>query len=256
MAKGQQIDVDYVVSFCEAIADEHKLGAIREDQEAFSSVKDKRKRDAHIAKSTMADEIANHFRNPPPDRLKPSAEVDDLARQIDPETFARNEAMIRRLVADGADESYAMRVAEQTYGEALSEARDKAIQSMQTSDTMSGDTMADFASGVGAVIAWHERRALESENAAAGEHVATKKAKYASRAQRHRLYAKHILQEFQSQMAARPNVRERMRDPAQPDLPFPRHSRSAPAEEEGIPLEVQRAFMRKSEVFDDEGHAD
>lgn len=256
MPKGQQIDVDYVVSFCEAIADEHKLGAIREDQDAFSSVKDKRKRDAHIAKSTMADEIAEHFRNPPPDRMKPSAEVDDLARQIDPETFARNEAMIRRLVTDGQDESYAMRVAEQTYGEALSEAREKALLSMQTETAMPADTMADFASGVGAVIGWHERRALESENAAASEHVAVRKAKFVSRAQRHRLYAKYILQEFESKMTARPNVRERLRDPSQPDLPFPKFTRPAPVEEEGIPIEVQRAFMRKSEVFDDEGHAD
>ena len=253
MAKGEQVDVDYVVSFCEALADEHKMGAIREDQEAFASVKDKRKRDSHIAKSTMADEIAGHFRNLSSDRIKPSAEVDELARQIDPDTFGRHESMVRRLVSEGADESYALRVAEETYGELLAEAREKASQSIQTDIAMPADTMQDFASGINAVVTWHEHRALISETAASHEKVEKRKTKFLARAQRHRLYAKHIRQDFEAQMAIRGNVRERAKDPTQPDLPFIRSSRGPKPEEEGIPIEIQRAFMKKSEVFDDEG---
>lgn len=253
MAKGEQVDVDYVVSFCEALADEHKMGAIREDQEAFASVKDKRKRDSHIAKSTMADEIAGHFRNLGADRIKPSAEVDELARQIDPDTFGRHESMVRRLVGEGADESYALRVADETYGELLGEARDKASQSIQTDIAMPADTMQDFASGVDAVVTWHEQRALISETAASHEKVEIRKAKFLARAKRHRLYAKHIRQDFETRIATRGSQRERLRDPSQPDLPFVRPSRGPKPEEDGVPIEIQRAFMKRGEVFDDEG---
>lgn len=255
MTKGVQVDVEYVIRFCETLADQHKIDAAYEDQSSFSSVKDKAKRDAHIAKSTMADEIANHFRNLEADRLKPSAEVDDLARQVDPETFSRHEAMVRRLVTDGSDESYAIRMADDTYGELLAIAREKASQSIQNETGMPADSMQDFASGVDAVIGWHERRALEQENAASRETVSEKKAKYLSRAKRHRLYAKHILQDFQERMAARTRAMERQRDERQPTLPFPRSRSIAPAKDEGVPLEVQRMFLKKGEVFDDEGHA-
>ena len=255
MTKGVQVDIDYVVRFCESLADKHKIDAAYEDQSSFSSVKDKAKRDSHLAKSMMADEIANHFRNLEADRLKPSAEVDDLARQVDPETFARHEAMVRRLITGGADESYAMRMADDTYGELLADARERAAQSIQTDNAMSADTMQDFASGVDAVIGWHERRALEQENAAGRETISERKAKYLSRAKRHRLYAKHILQEFQEKMATRRQTLDTQKDERQPTLPFPSSRSAMPPKDEGVPIEVQRMFLKKGEVFDDEGHA-
>lgn len=247
MAKGQQVDVDYVVTFCEEAADRHKVKAAYEDQEAYRSVKDRRKRDEHLSKSAMADEIANHFRNPPADRVRTSAEVEAIARGIDPDIFARHDAMAQRLIAGGSDESYAFQVAETTYGDRLSAARAKALA------TVGSDHVGDFSAGVAAVIAWHERRAVEADHSEAVEALPQRKAKYQSRAQRHRLYARQIAQEFDGTMHRQANLIGRQRDPAQHDLPFAKSPTGV--EDDAVPLAVQSAFLAKGEVFDDEGHA-
>lgn len=253
MGGSNQIDLDYVVSHCEREADEHKMMAAYEGRTAFSSAKDHRKRDEHLAKSQMADQLAHHFRTKSEGHLRSNPEVDSLAREIDPEAFASYEELLAKVMAEGGDDSYAMHVARATYGDRMDIALEQAGESIRTEVNNPDDSL-DYDRGVEEVAKWHEQRALEAERQEQLETVPARKAKYAQRAKRHRLYAKHIRHDFEESKQEKALERAKTVAKDEPQLPLTVPARSVrQPDEEGIPLSVQAAFRRKSEVFDDEG---
>lgn len=251
MAKGQHIDLDYVVNYCEQEADKHKLLASYEAKTSFGSVKDARKRDEHMSKSQMADELASHFRKADSDVLRSSREVETLAREIDPESFASFDAMVVRLKAGGSDESYALQAAQATYGDQLAEAYAKASSSV-AADTSSTNAADPYMEGITDAIMWHEARAVEADVLERREPIKERKVNYAKRAARHRLYAKHMRQEL---LEAREKAigAKVAKEVSEPVLPFPTGLKPTGRTEEGIPLDVQMRFLKKTEVMDDEG---
>lgn len=123
-------------------------------------------------------------------------------------------------------------------------------------EASSPDDSQDYDKGVEDAAKWHEQRALEAERQEQLETVPARKAKYSQRAKRHRLYAKHIRSDFAEarETAAIKRARESVREEPQLPLVVPINARTRAGErEEGVPLAVQAAFRRKSEVFDDEG---
>lgn len=262
MTGQRQIDLDYVIGHCEQEADQHKMGAAYEAQTAFSSVKDQKKRDEHLAKAQMADQLAEHFRNHAAAQHAINPEVEELARTIDPDAFASHDALISRVVAEGHDQDYASRVARASYGDRIDAAYEEAAASIQTEINNPDDSL-DYEKGVEEVAKWHEQRALEAERLEQLETVPARKHKYGQRAKRHRLYAKQIRSDFSDKREEAALKRAKERDQEEPRLPLPRPElttraqgpgRSTPQKDsDDIPLEVQAAFRKKSEVFDDEG---
>jgi hypothetical protein len=253
MGGSNQIDLDYVVSHCEKEADDQKMMAAYEGRTAFSSAKDHRKRDEHLAKSQMADQLAHHFRTKSQGHLRSNPEIDGLAREIDPEAFSSYEELLAKIMSEGGDESYAMEVARATYGDRMDVALEQAGDSISTQVNNPDDSQ-EYDKGTEDVAKWHEQRALEAERQEQLETVPARKAKYAQRAKRHRLYAKHIRHDFAEarELSMRKKAREMAQEQPQLPLATPQGIRG-PEMEEGIPLAVQRAFRKKSEVFDDEG---
>ncbi len=235
----RSVDLDYVVNHCDLVATEHKM----------LSVSDAPRRNEHLAKAQAADEIAAHFRDGG-EAMSPAHDVEDVARQIDPRTYAAYDALVRRMIEEGKDEAYALRVAEATYGADLSEARAQAADSIAAA--LSADPAeAGYDKGLADAIAWHEGEALKADRMESIERTGERKAKYRQRASRHRLYAKRMKEDLE---AAKEIERQRRRvdeEAKEPLLPFGRHGPDR--KDEGIPLEVQRMFLRRGEVMDDEG---
>lgn len=236
------VDLAYVVNHCELVATEHKMLAAQSGPH----------RNENLAKAQAADDIAAHFREAGETQV-PAQEVEDSARQIDPRTYAAYDALIRRLLSEGADESYAARVAEATYGAELAEARAQATESIAN---LMGIDPADagYDKGIADAIAWHESQAANNDRLESIEKIGERKAKFRQRANRHRLYARRMREDLE---AARAIDRERRRleqERTEPMLPFGRRPLGeASREDEGIPIEVQRRFLKKGEVMDDEG---
>jgi hypothetical protein len=238
---GRTVDLSYVVNHCELVASEHKMLAAQGGQ----------RRDENLAKAQAADEIAAHFRDAG-EGMAPAQDIEDVARQIDPRLYAAYDAMVQRLLSEGADEGYAARAAEAAYGSELSEARAQAAESI--SNAIGADPAdAGYDKGLADAIAWHESQAANAERLESVERTGERKGKYRQRANRHRLYAKRMREDLE---AARSIERERRRledERKEPMLPFGRRGALETKDEEGIPLEVQRRFLKKGEVMDDEG---
>lgn len=239
---GRTVDLAYVVNHCELVGTEHKMLAVKAGP----------RRNEHLAMAQAADEIAAHFRDAG-EGIAPPQEVEQVARQIDPVLYAAYDAMVQRLLSEGADEGYAARAAEATYGAELAEARSQASESI--SSAMGADpTDAGYDKGLADAIAWHESQAANADRMESVEKTAERKGKYRQRAGRHRLYAKRMREDLE---AARSLERERRRadeERKEPMLPFAKKTSDRPkSEEEGIPLEIQRRFLKKGEVMDDEG---
>lgn len=239
---GRTVDLSYVVNHCELMATEHKMLAAQSGP----------RRNENLAKAQAADEIAAHFRDAG-EGIAPAQEVEEVARQIDPKLYAAYDALMQRLLSEGADEGYANRVANATYGSELADARTQAAESIAAA--LGVDPVeAGYDKGISDAIAWHESQAAEAERMGSVEKSGERKGKYRERASRHRLYAKRMREDLE---AARMIDRERRRldeERKEPMLPFGRRSEAEThKEEEGIPLEVQRRFLKKSEVMDDEG---
>lgn len=230
------VDLSYVVSHCELVSTEHKMLAARAGP----------RRDENLAKAQAAEDIAAHFRDAGETSV-PAQQVEDSARQIDPRTYAAYDALVRRLLSEGADEGYAARVAEATYAAELAEARSQAHESI--ANLASIDPVdAAYDKGLADAVAWHESQALNADRLEAIERVGQRKDKYRQRANRHRLYARRMREDLDAARAIAAARTAAGRDD-QPLLPFGSRTR----DDEGIPLEVQRMFLRKGEVMDDEG---
>jgi hypothetical protein len=239
---GRTVDLSYVVNHCELMATEHKMLAAQSGP----------RRNENLAKAQAADEIAAHFRDAG-EGVAPPQEVEGVARQIDPKLYAAYDALMQRLLSEGADEGYAARVAEATYGSELADARAQAAESI--ANALGVDPAeAGYDKGLSDAIAWHESQAATADRMESIEKTGERKGKYRQRANRHRLYAKRMREDLE---AARSIDRERLRIDAErkePMLPFGRQAGpNVRKEEEGIPLEVQRMFLKKGEVMDDEG---
>ena len=264
MASGRTVSIDQVTSFCVAKANENRVHANRKGLNASKSHGDRLHRERHLAMAVMADAIGAHFETLPDDRT--SDETLRCARRLDPDAFAKREAMIERLLEEGADRSYAERAATATWGARVSSAV-AAARRMDEAGASSSIGSDDFAIGVEAVAAWHDRRAEESEEAARTEPSPERRSRFGSRAERHRLYARHIRRDFEGRTKADRPSEALERDPAQHSLPLPVAMRRAAEEagrpkaasipddplDQGVPLEVQAAFLKRGEAFDDEG---
>jgi len=237
---GRTVDLSYVVNHCELVATEHKMLAAQAGP----------RRDENLAKAQAADEIAAHFRDAG-ETMAPAQQIEDVARQIDPRVYAAYDAMMQRLLSEGADEGYAARVAEATYGAELAEARAQAAESISN---MIGADPADagYDKGVADAIAWHESQAANAERMESVEKTGERKGKYRQRANRHRLYAKRMREDLEAARSLEKESR-RIEEAKEPMLPFGSRGPGEAAKEEGIPLEIQRLFLKKGEVMDDEG---
>lgn len=253
------IELDYVVSHCEMEATTHKLLSVKEGQLASSGLRNDKVRDEHIAKSNMADELARHFRAKSVGHIRANPEVETLAREIDPDAFNSHEQMVARIIAEGHHTQYALDIAQATYGERMDAALDQACESVQNALGSPSEAIG-YDQGIEAAAQWHEQRAFEADRLEQLETVPQRKAKYAQRAKRHRLFAKQMREEFAENKARkieRLAVQARAKHSQlklELDCPAARDGRPRPSgAEEGIPLAVQMAFMKKGEVFDDEG---
>jgi hypothetical protein len=240
---GRRIELSYVVSHCELVSTDHKLQAASGGP----------RRDEHMAKAQAAEEIASHFRDADEAGL-PLHEIETAARERDPSTYAAYDALLLRLASEGADEGYALRVAEATYGLELSEARSSAAEAL--SAPLMGDSEdAGYDKGLADAIAWHETQALTADHMESSERIDVRKTKYRQRADRHRLYARKMKAELEGARIDAIAKRRTEREAVEPTLPFGRGMSTGQAEKEseGIPLAVQMRFLKKGEVFDDEG---
>lgn len=247
MGKVQKIELDYVVSYCQDISDTHKMLAAKEQLGAFASVKDQKKRDEYLAKAQIADSIADHFRTQSGGNPTQNPEIDRLAREIAPEVFASYDAMVHRMLAKGNDEGYARHAAQAIYGDGISTALEKASESIAVD---SSDDYDSYSRGLSDAINWHEAQAREADLLERNEPVATKKARYAKRAARHRLYAKYMRQDLLEKRAMEQSKARTASPSASPAIEL---QPGRDLGEEGIPIEVQMRFRKKSESFDDEG---
>lgn len=249
------IELDYVVAHCELEAVNHKMLSVQEGKSPSTGLRDDKRRDEHLAKSNMAEELAKHFRAKSAGHIRSSPEVETLAREIDPDAFRSYDAMVARILAEGRHEQFALDVAQATYGERMDLALDQACDSVKNALSSPSDAIG-YDQGIEAAANWHDQRAFEADRLEQMETVPQRKAKYQQRAKRHRLYAKQLRQEFAEQKALQ---LERLRDnSAQAQLKLELAtpeiaSKTGPEVEDGIPLAVQRAFLKKGEVFDDEG---
>lgn len=243
---GKSISLDYVVSQCSEYAFQQQLAASR-----TSRTKEPDKHTALLGRADAGTYLADFFRNADlADHLHANPEVENLAREIDPDAFASYDAMIARLKNEGSDHSYAMHVAEAAYGERLETARSKASESIETAGADS-ESFDAFTQGLEAAIAWHESQAIQADAMERRETVRERKIKFNQRAQRHRLYAKHIRHDLVDQRRAEREA-SRSDDRSQPSLPLlaPTQSRD---DGDHIPIEVQMRYLKKTEVMDDEG---
>jgi hypothetical protein len=140
--------------------------------------------------------------------------------------------MLDRLRGQGVDEGEAARSAQITYGPEMDEARRAARRALESERDADGDQSA-YDRGFEDAILWHEERAREAENLAAQEQNGERKAKLRQRAERHRLYARHM----RSHQAERIAALQRSAS----------HQRQLDAQQQALPLEVQAAFLKRTD---------
>lgn len=172
------------------------------------------------------------------------ANPDELAREIAPQAFADYEAMINRLRSQGYDEGHAIRSAQAVYGAEIEKAKELAEQSAANFSAASTEN-SQFELGYLAAAEWHEQKAKDAEILANKEPVPERRAKLRQRAERHKLYARTLRQDFEVVKAQRrQQIIENLRQAGlQKELPFG---------ESGLSLEVQYAFLKRKGDLPDE----
>ena len=239
MASGRTVSADQVSAFCAARADESRVSANQKGLNASKSHVDRLHRERHLAMAVMADSIAAHFADLPDDRAAPSEDVLRSARRLDPDAFVKRDAMVERLLAEGSDRSYAERAASATWGARIATAL-AAARRMEAETSSPCADVDGFAAGVAAVAAWHDQRADDAERAASAETASDRKARLGGRAERHRLYARHVRRDFAGVSAATGRPAAPAQDPDQRDLPLT-ETRTVPATSDGAQDEGARA---------------
>ena len=250
MDNSQAIDIDYAVSYCESISAKHKnLAADFSNSGAKGNAE---KYQEHISKAQMADEIAAHFSGLENRKDRASPEVEERAKKITPEPFASRKAMIKRLKDQGRNDEYAIEMADATYGRDIDQAFDDAAESLRL-EQEAEKSLLPYLSGLEDAIQWHLHKANQAEAKGNNSRNPKHRQKYSSRAERHRLFAKYIKIDLVDAKNKQYEL-EREHDNAQQSLSLKPPMGGARAQnEKGVPIEVQIAFMKKSEVMDDEG---
>lgn len=180
-----------------------------------------------LAADRLADEMAQQDRR---HRNIPDHEIEALARDIDGSSFARFEAMVARLKSAGQDDFAAQRSAEQTYGPALAQARQRARNELEEQDDEAIDEHA-YGMGFDIAVRWHEEMARHSEMLESQEKDGHRKAVLHQRAERHKLYARQLREVFEAEKRNMNHPKRRNADNKQHDLP----------------LEVQMMFLKRTD---------
>lgn len=240
MASIQQIPTGEIVEFCRQQADKHKLDA--------ASAPSKALHDEYVARAMMAEFIAEHFNELSTHQDLSDPEVQNLAREISPAVFETYDSMITRLCHEGHDPAYARRIAMDTYGEQITSALEQASAAISAENSASQNFDA-YSRGFEDAILWHVSQATEADRLAKRENTPPRQAKFLTIAKRHRAYADHL----RTDLAAKRDTRIKEQSPKlENGSQLPTRISRGP-KEEGVPLAVQAAFMKKTEVMDDEG---
>jgi len=255
MASNAQIDLKHVVSHCEAESERHRQLSVQNSQPAMRGMKNEKLADEYAAMSNMAAQIGAYFLTLGDGAPPTKEEIDVRARKLDPSTFSNHAKMIDRLVENGSTPSAAKDAANAAYGDLISHLHREAFK-LLTAEKARDEIEDDFDKGFRAAIQWHERRAQECERESVAATDKMLKRRYAVRAKRHLFFAQELSAELNTKV-------EKELDRSQSELPFntPSHSipnkgkaKAAPVpEDDHIPIEIQMAYRKKSEAFDDEG---
>lgn len=255
MSTSGQIDLKLVVTHCEAESERHRQLSVQNSQPAMRGMKNEKLADEYAAMSNMAAQIGAYFLSLGDYAPPTKEEIDVRARKIDPSTFESHAKMIERLVEKGSTPAAAHDAADAAYGDLISRLHREAFH-MLTAEKARDEIEDDFEKGFRAAIHWHERRARECERECVAQTDKILKRRYAVRAKRHLFFAQELKAELLS-------TSEKEQDRRQSEFPFAApdqavvKSRKATIptgkDDDHIPIEIQMAYRKKSEAFDDEG---
>ena len=252
MANHGQIDLGLVVSHCEAESERHRQISVQNSQPAMRGMKNEKLADEHAAMSNMASQLGAYFLSLQDGAPPTKEEIDVRARKLDPTTFISHAKMIERLVNQGSTPANAEQAADAAYSDQIFRLHREAFR-LLTAEKAREEIEDEYEDGFKAAILWHERRAREAERECVSATDQKLKKRYAIRAKRHRFFVQELTIELRSQ-------KQPTRDRSQSELPFAPSPQTARLkqkpnvpEDDHIPIEIQMAFRKKSEAFDDEG---
>lgn len=244
------MNIKAIANICQARALEFRRLAAHERKTAFNSAKDHDKALEFEAKAQALEQLASDLIA---GRISDSSgeqaiEIDDLAREIAPDSFANYEAMLQRLRNQGYDDGQAIRSANAVYGAELENAQEIARRSIGAVNTASAGEDSGYDLGFLDAAEWHEMKARDAELAEAREPLPERKLKFRQRADRHRLYARLMRKDLEA-------IRQQRRNQIIEGLRQSNQQQELALGDAEIPMEVQYAFYKKSgdlpgEAFD------
>lgn len=193
----QTVSIQVIREFCKGKASDLRTAAAQERSGSFSSASSRDKAIEFEAKAQTLDHFLEDLISSQTgsEQLASIDDIDDIARAIDPKTFARFDATIIRLRNEGRDDAYVIQAAEVMYGEAIERARASARKTIENKTTDSVDEPS-YKKGLQDAVAWHERHAKDADQLETSETRPNKKVALQKRSARHRLYANAIRKNF------------------------------------------------------------
>lgn len=243
----QTHNIRAIAEICQARALEYRRLAAHEQKTAFGSAKDHDKAlefeaKAQALEQLASDLIAGRLYEAPSEK---SSEIDDLAREIAPDTFANYEAMLQRLRDQGCDDGHAIRSANAVYGAEIEAAQEIARRSYGNTSQEAGSDDAGYDLGFLDAAMWHEQKAKDAELQESRESIPARKVKFRQRAERHRLYARMLRSDLETlKKARRSQIIKRLRQSSS--------QKELALGDSHIPLEVQYAFLKRNGDLPDE----